>query len=130
MLLLPPPAPRNMAAAPLSLALMEGGAWCDSVLRGEDITEERPLPVPSAPLLLRTDGAGLPPRLLALLLRRADSRCCSRSRFCRTYSVGSKRCLGGALLGRGGRDGVESERGRDTHTGAAAAAATHARVST
>lgn len=31
---------------------------------------------------------------------------CSLARFCRTYSVGSKRCLGGALLGRGGRGGV------------------------
>jgi hypothetical protein len=62
-----------------------------------------------SPPLLRVEGAGLPLPLPALLLRReAPMHCCSRSRFCLMYSVGSKRCFGGALLGRGGRGGVTS----------------------
>jgi hypothetical protein len=75
----------------------------DTLLRGVEAPD-------ASPALLRTEGAGLPPLLLRLL---PDAAAASRSRFCRTYSVGSKRCLGGALLGRGGREGLESGKERE-----------------
>jgi hypothetical protein len=82
----------------------------DDRCRGPAGEPAKPLPL----LLALGVLAAEPPAALRvgllplLLLPRYAAACCWRAWRCRTYSVGSKRCLGGALLGRGGRGGVAS----------------------